>query len=144
MAIGVGTRYRLFRCARCSERSNNKYALSHGYCPSCHLYTGGEILQERGNIAPCVAKPEFPFAALAAAAVRASRDVIPIVPHVVDDSWPVCPHDPEVTNHVVGMYECPHCGCMVMAGMPHVAHDEDCDFDNLADAAVRQAAYETG
>ena len=30
-----------------------------------------------------------------------------------------CPHDPRETTGPVGMYHCPECGEMVLAGMEH-------------------------
>ena len=41
--------------------------------------------------------------------------------------WPgpvSCPHDPLKTFGPIGMYHCPDCGAMVLAGYPHPA-DED-------------------
>lgn len=38
-----------------------------------------------------------------------------------------CPEDPEMQRHApIGMYHCPWCGCMVIAGRPHTAHDDGC------------------
>jgi len=37
-------------------------------------------------------------------------------------SWPglvSCPHDPKETFGPIGMYHCPDCGAMVLAGYPH-------------------------
>lgn len=35
-------------------------------------------------------------------------------------STPTCPHDPcEFAGQPIGMYHCPECGEMVLAGMPH-------------------------
>lgn len=31
-----------------------------------------------------------------------------------------CPHDPTKTHPSVGMYHCPECGEMVIAGMEHI------------------------
>lgn len=31
-----------------------------------------------------------------------------------------CPHDPrDLAGEPIGMYHCPHCGVMVIAGIPH-------------------------
>lgn len=38
-----------------------------------------------------------------------------------------CPERPEALRGApIGQYHCPHCGCMVIAGMPHAPHDDGC------------------
>lgn len=38
-----------------------------------------------------------------------------------------CTHDPQIMlGKPIGMYHCPVCGCMVLAGIPHTAHTEGC------------------
>jgi hypothetical protein len=37
----------------------------------------------------------------------------------------MCEHKPELTEGPIGMYHCPECGKMVLAGMPHP------DWDNI-------------
>jgi len=47
----------------------------------------------------------------------------------------MCNYDPTVVSNLpncaylepVGMYPCPKCGEMVIAGLPHPAHDDDFD-----------------
>jgi len=37
-----------------------------------------------------------------------------------------CPEDPRLlVGAPIGMYHCPHCGCMQIAGLAHV-HEFDC------------------
>lgn len=36
-----------------------------------------------------------------------------------DDGTISCPHDPKTTTGPIGMYHCPECGVMVMAGQDH-------------------------
>lgn len=36
-----------------------------------------------------------------------------------------CPHDPRTTMGAIGMYHCPECGDMQLAGYPHISHDEE-------------------
>lgn len=39
----------------------------------------------------------------------------------------MCPERPELlAGAPIGMYHCPACGCMVLAGIPHVPHDIGC------------------
>lgn len=41
-----------------------------------------------------------------------------------------CPHDPQaLAGKPIGQYHCPECGCMVLAGIPHIPHDDECEFD---------------
>lgn len=37
----------------------------------------------------------------------------------LDEDAIKCPHDPRKTQGAIGMYHCPNCGAMVLAGMPH-------------------------
>lgn len=38
-----------------------------------------------------------------------------------------CPEQPEAMHgRPIGMYHCPSCGCMVVAGMRRHPHDDDC------------------
>lgn len=38
-----------------------------------------------------------------------------------------CPEDPRVLLGLpLGMYHCPDCGCMQVAGTPHVCDPDDC------------------
>ncbi len=43
-----------------------------------------------------------------------------------------CPHDPSQRTGPTGMYHCPDCGCMVLAGRPHGAcwaeFDDECPY----------------
>ena len=47
-----------------------------------------------------------------------------------------CPHDPRETTGPIGMYHCPDCGEMVLAGMAHpeppcgIEQDEPSNFNN--------------
>ena len=49
-----------------------------------------------------------------------------------------CPHDPKTTKGPIGMYHCPNCGEMVIAGCEHPeielpfpdANGPDCDNPN--------------
>jgi len=42
-------------------------------------------------------------------------------------AYSVCPEDPRrLRGAPIGMYHCPACGCMVVAGMAHWPHDEGC------------------
>ena len=49
-----------------------------------------------------------------------------------------CPHDPRETTGPIGMYHCPECGEMVLAGMEHPDYSspdelndgEPSDFNN--------------
>lgn len=43
---------------------------------------------------------------------------------------PECPHDPQThAGKPIGMYHCPECGCMVLAGLPHPVCDIDfCEY----------------
>jgi hypothetical protein len=37
-----------------------------------------------------------------------------------------CPEDPvKLKGAPIGMYHCPWCGCMQLAGLPHI-HEEEC------------------
>lgn len=37
-----------------------------------------------------------------------------------------CSHDPRSRRGLpIGMYHCPECGCMVIAGLPHTEHDPE-------------------
>lgn len=38
-----------------------------------------------------------------------------------------CPHDPRQTFGPIGMYHCPDCGAMVLAGVPHPSDDDVLD-----------------
>jgi hypothetical protein len=39
----------------------------------------------------------------------------------------VCPEDPlRLAGQPIGMYHCGECGCMQVAGMPHMCDPEDC------------------
>lgn len=39
----------------------------------------------------------------------------------------VCPEKPYLLDGFpIGMYHCPVCSCMVLAGMEHAAHDPEC------------------
>lgn len=35
-----------------------------------------------------------------------------------------CPHDPRTVVGPIGMYHCPECGDMQLAGYPHISYDE--------------------
>ncbi len=38
----------------------------------------------------------------------------------------LCPYDPEpLKGKPMGMFHCPTCGCMIIAGWPHVTCDVD-------------------
>lgn len=38
-----------------------------------------------------------------------------------------CPERPELlAGQPIGQYHCPSCGCMVVAGIPHLPHDDGC------------------
>ena len=40
---------------------------------------------------------------------------------------PVCPEDPrKLSGAPLGMYHCPDCLCMVVAGLPHGSHELYC------------------
>lgn len=53
-----------------------------------------------------------------------------------------CPHDPlELAGKPIGMYHCPSCGMMVVAGCPHPS-DEDVEFVGLEPYAVQQTGEE--
>lgn len=42
-------------------------------------------------------------------------------------AYSVCPEDPRrLAGAPIGMYHCPWCGCMVLAGLEHVPHDDGC------------------
>ena len=42
-----------------------------------------------------------------------------------------CPHDPIIYQGLpMGMYHCPYCGAMVLAGLPHPT-DEDVRFTGI-------------
>ena len=41
---------------------------------------------------------------------------------------PTCPHDPRETHGPIGMYHCPDCGCMVLAGLDHGPHEDWCSY----------------
>ncbi len=41
-----------------------------------------------------------------------------------------CPHDPKQTTGPIGMYHCPYCGAMVLAGLKHPT-DEDVRFTGI-------------
>lgn len=42
-----------------------------------------------------------------------------------------CPHKPELLKGVpIGMYHCPCCGMIVIAGLPHGESDGCIEFDN--------------
>ena len=47
-----------------------------------------------------------------------------------------CPHDPRETTGPIGMYHCPECGEMVLAGLVHpdslddLEQDEPSNFNN--------------
>jgi len=44
-----------------------------------------------------------------------------------DSGYEPCPENPMRFLYApLGMYHCPACGCMVMAGMPHTPHDYGC------------------
>jgi NTP pyrophosphatase (non-canonical NTP hydrolase) len=46
---------------------------------------------------------------------------------VSDDEQQECPEDPRrLEGQPIGMYHCPSCGCMVIAGMDHGPHDDGC------------------
>lgn len=36
----------------------------------------------------------------------------------------MCPHDPSTIRGPIGMYHCPQCGEMVVAGMAHPDYDQ--------------------
>lgn len=39
----------------------------------------------------------------------------------------VCPEEPErLKGAPMGQYHCPWCGCMQLAGVPHLPHDLHC------------------
>lgn len=42
-----------------------------------------------------------------------------------------CSHDPRNTTGAIGMYHCPECGEMVIAGFPHVDYDIEAHDDQL-------------
>lgn len=51
---------------------------------------------------------------------------------------PGCPYDPKgLTGAPLGMLHCPHCGCMVIAGLEHPPCDIDdgCDYGVVIDYA---------
>lgn len=40
---------------------------------------------------------------------------------------PPCPEDPvKLAGMPIGMFHCRYCGCMQIAGMPHLCDPEDC------------------
>ena len=41
-----------------------------------------------------------------------------------------CSHDPRKTTGPIGMYHCPECGDMVLAGLHHPPSEEDIDWDD--------------
>jgi hypothetical protein len=44
-----------------------------------------------------------------------------------EDIYWTCPEDPaRLRGLPLGMYHCPHCGCMVIAGMEGHPHDVHC------------------
>lgn len=46
----------------------------------------------------------------------------------------VCRERPELlAGRPVGQYHCPQCGCMVLAGMPHLPHDQGCAYGGAPD-----------
>lgn len=48
----------------------------------------------------------------------------------------ICPHDPRVLlGEPIGMYHCPECGEMVIAGLPHPVEPED-QYDLYIDPGV--------
>lgn len=41
----------------------------------------------------------------------------------------VCPeHSEDLVGAPMGMYHCPACGCMTVAGLPHFPHTVGCDL----------------
>lgn len=43
---------------------------------------------------------------------------------LVDERIIRCSEDPrKLAGQPIGMYHCPGCGCMLVAGLPHLAHD---------------------
>jgi hypothetical protein len=46
---------------------------------------------------------------------RCNRCRVPYIPKAKN----TCPHDPQETQGPIGMYHCPECGVMVLAGMGH-------------------------
>lgn len=50
-----------------------------------------------------------------------------------------CPHDPrELAGQPIGMYHCPECGEMVVAGIPHPAEIADEEYAEAMRAAFRR------
>lgn len=48
----------------------------------------------------------------------------------------VCPEDPRVlAGAPIGQYHCPACGCMVIAALPHLEHDEGCWMPDYTETA---------
>ena len=42
-----------------------------------------------------------------------------------------CPEDPlKLLGQPIGMYHCPYCGCMQIAGLSHMCDSNDCLLDD--------------
>lgn len=60
-----------------------------------------------------------------------------------------CPERPHLFDgYPIGQYHCPYCGCMVLAGMEHLAHDPGCcllpsipEDEYLHDLEIADAGY---
>jgi hypothetical protein len=47
--------------------------------------------------------------------------------HLDHNGLQPCPEDPvRLSGAPLGQYHCPECGCMVVAGVPHLQHDYGC------------------
>lgn len=58
---------------------------------------------------------------------------------------PRCPHDPRTRAGLpIGMYHCPECGCMVVAGLDHgeCVMEPDCPYYDPVAAEIFWAGYE--
>jgi len=50
-----------------------------------------------------------------------------------------CPHDPEEPLRTpLGMYHCPDCGAMVVAGVPHPSDEEVKEFQGITPYGDRE------
>lgn len=69
---------------------------------------------------------------------EAPAEPLPILANV---EW--CPYRPEALARApIGQHHCPSCGCMVIAGMRHGVHEDDCAVGLAYAAGHAQAARE--
>ncbi len=56
-----------------------------------------------------------------------------------------CPYDPtEMAGAPLGMFHCPECGCLVLAGVPHpVCAIDFCDYGEVIDYCIPSPTKDT-